>query len=65
MFSLSDTNREETDKFIEHENRHHAIIKFTAEISDKETAFLDTCVYKGETFKKKNTLVKSLKRSLF
>ena len=56
VFSLWDTNREEIDKFIEHANRHHATIKFTAEISDKETTFLDTCVYKGERFKKENIL---------
>ena len=56
VFSLWDTNREEIDKFIEHANRHHATIKFTAEISDKETTFLATCVYKGERFKKENIL---------
>ena len=56
VFSLWDTNREEIDKFIENANRHHATIKFTAEISDKETTFLDTCVYKGESFKKENIL---------
>ena len=54
VFSLWDTNREEIDKFIENANRHHATITFTAEISDKETTFLDTCVYKGERFKKEN-----------
>ena len=42
--------------FKEHANRHHATIKFTAEISDKETTLLDTCVYKGERFKKENIL---------
>ena len=56
VFSLWDTNREEIDKFIEHANRHHATIKFTAEISDKETTFLDTCVYKGERSKKENII---------
>ena len=56
VFSLWDTNREEIDKFIEHANRHHATIKFTSEISDKETRFLDTCVHKGERFKKENIL---------
>ena len=55
-FSLWDTNGEEIEKFIEHANRHHATIKLTAEISDKETTFLDTCVYKGERFKKENIL---------
>ena len=52
VFSLWDTNREEIDKFIEHANRQHATIEFTAEISDNETTFLDTCVYKGERLKK-------------
>ena len=56
MFSLWDTNREEIDKFIEHANRCHPTIKFTAEIFDKETTFLDTCVYKGQRFKNENTL---------
>ena len=54
--SLWDTNRGEIEKFIEHANRHHATIKLTAEISDKETTFLHTCVYKGERFKKENIL---------
>ena len=56
VFSLLDANTEEIGKFIEHANRHHATIKFTAEISDKETPFLGTCVYKGERFKKDNLL---------
>ena len=56
VFSLWDTNGEKIDKFIEHTNRHHDTIKFTAEITDKETLFLDTCVYKGERFKKENIL---------
>ena len=51
MFSLWDTNREEIDKFIEQANRHHATIKFTAEISKKETIFLNSCVYRGERLK--------------
>ena len=33
-------------------NKHHPTIKFTAEISDTEKAFLDTNVYKDERFKK-------------
>ena len=33
-------------------NKHHPTIKFTAEISETETTFLDTNVYKGERFKK-------------
>ena len=33
-------------------NRHHPIIKFTAEVSEKEINFLDTTVFKGERFNK-------------
>ena len=41
VFSLWDTDREEIDKFILHAKcRPHATIKFTAEISDKESTFL-------------------------
>ena len=50
VFSLWDTTREEIDQFILEVNRHHQTIKFTAEISDKETHFLDTTIFKGERF---------------
>ena len=56
VFSLWDTQREEIDKFILEANRHHPTIKFTAEISDKETNFLDTTIYKGERFHKDSIL---------
>ena len=36
--------------FIEPANNHNPTIKFTAEISDTETNFSDTTVYKGERF---------------
>ena len=36
VFSLWDTNRE-INNFIEHANNYHRTIKFTADISDKET----------------------------
>ena len=39
------------DKFIEQANSHHPTIKFTAEISNTETKFLDTVVYKGKRFR--------------
>ena len=52
VFSLWDVNREKTTMFIELANKHHPTIQFTAEISDTETTFLDTKVYKGERFKK-------------
>jgi len=48
--SLSNINIEEIDGFSKQANRHHPTIKFTAEILDKETIFLDTCVYKGDRF---------------
>ena len=52
VFSLWDTNREEINNFIEHANNYHPTIKFTADISDKEIIFLDTCIYKGARFEK-------------
>ena len=51
VFSLWNISIEEIEGFIEQANRHHPTIKFTAEISDKETIFLDTCVYKGDRFR--------------
>ena len=41
VFCLWDTNREEINLFILEANRHHPTIKFTTEISEKETNFLD------------------------
>ena len=52
MFSLWTTNRDKIEHFIEQANNHHPTIKFTAEISDKETTFLDTYIYKGERFER-------------
>ena len=37
-------------------NRYHPTIKFTAEISDIATNFLDTTVFKGERFHKDSIL---------
>ena len=56
VFSLWNINKEEINPFIELANSYHPTIKFTAEISDKEITFLDTCVYKGERFKKESIL---------
>ena len=42
----------EVEQFIEQANDHHPTIKFTAEISDKETTFLDTYIYKGARFER-------------
>ena len=49
-------DKEEIYSFIEQANNHHPTIKFTAEVSETETAFLDTCNYKGERFKKEPIL---------
>ena len=51
VFSLWNLNKEEITAFIKLANNYHPTIKFTAEISDTEITFLDTCVYKGERFK--------------
>ena len=42
------------EAYIEQANLHHPTIKFTAEISDTDTVFLDTVVYKGTRFKEKS-----------
>ena len=56
VFSLWNLNKEEITAFIELANNYHPTIKFTAEISDTEITFLDTCVYKGERFKEESIL---------
>ena len=42
--------------FLELANSYHPTIEFTAEISDTEKIFLDTCVYKDERFEKEPIL---------
>ena len=54
VFCLWDTNKEEIEHFIEQANSYHPFIKFTAEVSQLETTFLDTTVYKGERFEKES-----------
>ena len=49
-------DKEEIYSFIELANNHHPTTKFTAEVSETETAFLDTSIYKGERFKKESIL---------
>ena len=44
VFSLWNVSKTEIQTFIELANNNHATIKFTAEISDIEITFLDTCV---------------------
>ena len=56
VFCLWDTNKEEIEHFIEQANSYHPTIKFTAEVSQLETTFLDTTVYKGERFEKEPIL---------
>ncbi|PFX24782.1 hypothetical protein AWC38_SpisGene25758 [Stylophora pistillata] len=52
IFSLWSPNKATVERFIEKANNHHPTIKFTAEISDKETTFLETYIHKGERFEK-------------
>ena len=56
IFSLWNVDKEEIYSFMEQANNHHPTVKFTAEVSETETAFLDTCNYKGERFKKESIL---------
>ena len=53
---LWDTNEDNIKEFVTRANHYHDTIKFTAEISDSEIAFLDTKVYKGERFNRDSTL---------
>ena len=41
--------------FIERANANYPTIKFTIEVSEIETTFLDTTVYKGKRFEKKES----------
>ena len=50
IFSVRNTNKEAINNFTELANSFHPAIKFTAEISDTEITFLDTCVCKGDRF---------------
>ena len=47
IFSVWNINKDEATQFIKQANSHCPTIKFTAEVSDTETMFLDTKVYKG------------------
>ena len=55
-FSIWNINKDVVTQFIEQANSHHPTIKFTAEVSDTETMFLDTKVYKGKRFPKEYKL---------
>ena len=56
VLSLWDISKPDIETFIEQANLHHPTIKFTAEISDTETVFLDTTVYKGTRFRDQSIL---------
>ena len=56
IFSLRDTSKPDIEAFIEQGSLHHPTIKFTAEISDTETVFLHTVVYKSTRFNEKSIL---------
>ena len=48
-------------QFIEQANKHHPTIKLMAEVSETETTFLDTNIYKGERFKSNSVFDKHFK----
>ena len=57
IFWLWSVDKKEIEEFIVLvANSDQRTIKFTAEISDKEINFLDTTVFKGETFNKQAIL---------
>ena len=56
VISMWDTSRERIEDFLLKANSFHPTIKFTAEISETETTFLDTKVYKGIRFNKEPIL---------
>lgn len=56
VFCLWDTNKEEIEHFVEQANSCHPTIKFTAKVSQLETTFVYTTVYKGERFEKESIL---------
>ena len=56
IFSIWNTNKDEVTQFMEQANSHHPTIKFTAEVSDTDTTFLDTSVYKGKRFANESIL---------
>ena len=53
---LNSPSRDKIEDFLLKANSFHPTIKFTAEISETETAFLETKVYKGDRFNKESFL---------
>ena len=56
IISMWDTSRDKIEEFLLKANSFHPTIKFTPEISETETIFLDTIVYKGDKFLKESIL---------
>ena len=56
VISLWNTSRDKIEDFLLEANSFHPTIKFTAKISEKETTFLDTKVYKGVRFNEESIL---------
>ena len=56
VISMWSTSRDKIEDFLLEANSFHPTIKFTAEISETETTFLDTKVYKGVRFNKESIL---------
>ena len=56
VFSLWDCDIKHVERFIVQANKFHPTIKFTAEISEIKTTFLDTTVFKGERFTRHSIL---------
>ena len=56
VMSMWNTSRNKMEDFLVKANSFHPTIKFRAEISETETTFLDTKVYKGDRFNKESIL---------
>ena len=56
IISMWNTSRDKIEEFLLKANSFHPTIKFTAEICETETIFLDTIVYKGDRFLKESIL---------
>ena len=56
VISMWNTSRDKIEDFLVKANSFHPTIKFTAEVSEIETTFLDTKVYKGDRFNKESIL---------
>ena len=56
VISMWNASRDKIEDYLVKANSFHTTIKFTAEISETETTFLDTKVYKGDRFNKESIL---------